>query len=264
MSRFGLSERTAIEAGIYRRASFSQIAKEIGSTARSVSAEIRRNRTLSIAPKFNGKDCRFAAECTRQCVCGDFLCRQECVFCRKIDCRTLCPAYSPLSCVRIQSPPYVCNVCQLRRGCVCDRAYYVATQAHAVAMRRYSESRSKPQTHGDELAALDKLVTPLIKKGQPLTHIYSTHRDKIPVSERTLYRYIDAGMLGVGNLDLRRKVSYRQRRKQKKAIDTITNKKFRETRTYEDFLAYLKKHPGTNYVEMDTVLILPNNLSFSS
>ena len=64
-------------------------------------------------------------------------------------------------------------------------------------MRRYSESRSKPQTHGDELAALDKLVTPLIKKGQPLTHIYSTHRDKIPVSERTLYRYIDAGMLGV-------------------------------------------------------------------
>lgn len=254
MSRFGLSERTAIEAGIYRRASFSQIAKEIGSTARSVSAEIRRNRTLSIAPKFNGKDCRFAAECTRQCVCGDFLCRQECAFCRKIDCRTLCPAYSPLSCMRIQSPPYVCNVCQLRRGCVCDRAYYVATQAHAVAMRRYSESRSKPQTHGDELAALDKLVTPLIKKGQPLTHIYSTHRDKIPVSERTLYRYIDAGMLGVGNLDLRRKVSYRQRRKQKKAIDTITNKKFRETRTYEDFLAYLKKHPGTNYVEMDTVL----------
>ena len=105
-------------------------------------------------------------------------------------------------------------------------------------MRRYSESRSKPQTHGDELAALDKLVTPLIKKkGQPLTHIYSTHRDKIPVSERSLYRYIDAGMLGVGNLDLRRKVSYRQRRKQKKAIDTITNKKFRETRTYEDFLA---------------------------
>ena len=164
------------------------------------------------------------------------------------------PAYSPLSCMRIQSPPYVCNVCQLRRGCVCDRAYYVATQAHAVAMRRYSESRSKPQTHGDELAALDKLVTPLIKKGQPLTHIYSTHRDKIPVSERTLYRYIDAGMLGVENLDLRRKVSYRQRRKQKKAIDTITNKKFRETRTYEDFLAYLTKHPGTNYVEMDTVL----------
>lgn len=233
--RLGLSERVAIEAGIYRRDSLTKIAKDTGISRKSLSKEIRQNRTLAPACKINGKDCRFAAECTRQCVCGDFLCRQECVFCRKIDCRTLCPAYSPLSCMRIQSPPYVCNVCQLRRGCVCDRAYYVATQAHAVAMRRYSESRSKPQTHGDELAALDKLVTPLIKKkGQPLTHIYSTHRDKIPVSERTLYRYIDAGMLGVGNLDLRRKVSYRQRRKQKKAIDTITNKKFRESRTYEE------------------------------
>ncbi len=121
-------------------------------------------------------------------------------------------------------------------------------------MRRYSETRSKPQTQGEDLEALDKLVAPLIKKGQPLTHIYSAHKDQIPVSERTLYRYIDAGLLGVGNLDLRRKVSYRQRRKYKKTIETITNKKFRESRSYEDFLTYLKKHPDTNYVEMDTVI----------
>lgn len=254
MSRFGLSERTAIEAGLYRKASFAQIAKQIGTTAKSVSEEIRRNRTISPGAKFNGKDCRFATECTRQCVCGDVFCRRECVFCRKIDCRTLCSAYAPLSCKKIESPPYVCNTCQLRRGCACDRAYYVATQAHAVAKRRYSETRSKPQTHGEDLEALDKLVAPLIKKGQPLTHIYSAHKDQIPVSERTLYRYIDAGMLGVKNLDLRRKVTYRQRRKQKKAVEIFTDKKIRETRTYDDFLAYLKKHPDTNYVEMDTVI----------
>ena len=40
-------------------------------------------------------------------------------------------------------------------------------------MRRYSEARSKPQTHGEALVSLDKLVAPLIKKGQPLTHIYA-------------------------------------------------------------------------------------------
>ncbi len=97
MSRFGLSERTAIEAGIYRRASFAQIAKEIGTTARSVSEEIRRNRTLSPAAKFNGKDCRFAAECTRQCVCGDRFCRHECVFCRK-------EASSGLLCYGLNTP----------------------------------------------------------------------------------------------------------------------------------------------------------------
>ena len=82
--RLGLSERVAIEAGIYRRDSLTKIAKDTGISRKSLSKEIRQNRTLAPAAKFNGKDCRFAAECTRQCVCGDFLCRQECVFCRKI------------------------------------------------------------------------------------------------------------------------------------------------------------------------------------
>lgn len=104
------------------------------------------------------------------------------------------------------------------------------------------------------MKALDLLVAPLIRKGQPLTHIFSEHKEQIPVSERTLYRYIDAGMLGIGNLDLRRKVGYRQRRKQKEVIEKITNKKFRESRTYEDFLLYMKRHPNINYLEMDTVL----------
>jgi len=254
MSRLGLSERIAIEAGIYRKDSFAQIAKQIGVKARAVSEEIRRNRTLAPAPRFNGKDCRFAAECKRQFVCRDPSCAFECVFCRKFDCTKLCPAYAPLTCKFISSPPYVCNVCQQRRGCTSDRAYYVATQAHAVAMRRFSEARSKPQTQGDELEALDKLVTPLVKKGQPLTHIYSEHREEIPVSERTLYRYIDSGMLGIGNLDLRRKVGYRQRRKYKKIVERINNTKWRENRTYEHFLDYMKKHPKVNYVEMDTVI----------
>ena len=104
--RLGLSERVAIEAGIYRRDSLEKIAKDIGISRKSLSKEIRQNRTFAPAAKFNGKDCRFAAECTRQCVCGDVFCRRECVFCRKIDCSTLCSAYAPLSCKKIESSPY--------------------------------------------------------------------------------------------------------------------------------------------------------------
>lgn len=252
--RLGLSERTAIEAAIYRRESFAEIAKQIGISTKSLSKEIRQNRTMAPAARFNGKDCRFASECTKQFVCKDPSCSRECVFCRRIDCRTFCSAYAPLSCKSIDHPPYVCNVCQRRRGCSCDRAYYVAAQAHAVAMKRYSDARSKPHTQGTELQDLDKLITPLIQKGQPLTHIYATHKEQIPVSERTLYRYIDAGMLGIGNLDLRRKVSYRQRRKHKAVVEKISNKNIRENRTYDDFLEYLRKKPDTNYVEMDTVV----------
>ena len=96
-----------------------------------------------------------------------------------------------------------------------DRAYYIAQQADAMAKRRYSQARSKPQIQREDLAALDALVTPLIKKGQPLTHIYAEHGAELPVSQRTLYNYIDSGKLSVGNLDLRRKVGYRPRKKKK-------------------------------------------------
>lgn len=46
--RLGLSERVAIEAGIYRRDSLEKIAKDIGISRKSLSKEIRQNRTLSV------------------------------------------------------------------------------------------------------------------------------------------------------------------------------------------------------------------------
>lgn len=52
--RLGLSERIAIEAGIYRRDSLAQIAKQIGISRKSLSKEIRQNRTFAPAAKFNG------------------------------------------------------------------------------------------------------------------------------------------------------------------------------------------------------------------
>jgi IS30 family transposase len=124
-----------------------------------------------------------------------------------------------------------------------------------VATRRYSTARSKPQTQGEELKALDKLVAPLIRKGQPLAHICSEHKAELPISERTLYRYIESGILTIGNLDLRRKVGYRPRKKKKKApTEGEKNREYRKNRTYADFVEYLQKHPNTNYVEMDTVV----------
>ena len=78
------------------------------------------------------------------------------------------------------------------------------------------------------------------------------HRDEIKICERSIYNYIEAGELTVCNLDLRRKVKYRKRRKKKEEIKC--NKfNYRQGRTYEDFQHYMEEHPDTPVVEMDTV-----------
>ena len=255
MSHIGFAERVAIEAGLSRHESLAVIAKQINVQPRTVSEEIRKNRTFLRSARYNGKDCKFADECRKRFACGNTRCLRDCVTCEEVDCCSVCSTYSSFSCDLTKKAPYVCNTCNLRRGCKSDKAYYDAKHAHAVATRRYSTARSKPQTQGEELKALDKLVAPLIRKGQPLAHICSEHKAELPISERTLYRYIESGILTIGNLDLRRKVGYRPRKKKKKApTEGEKNREYRKNRTYADFVEYLQKHPNTNYVEMDTVV----------
>lgn len=183
MSRMTLSERVRIEAGINAKKSLKEIAKDINKSPRHVSEEIRKNRTTIKGDHPCGKECRRATGCKRVGLCGKPDCHRRCFTCQEIDCQTVCSAYDDHPCPTLQKPPYVCNVCPIRRKCKADRAYYIAQQADAVARRRYSDARSKPQIRGEALRALDTLVTPLIKKGQPLTHICAAHEDELPVSQ---------------------------------------------------------------------------------
>lgn len=44
-----------------------------------------------------------------------------------------------------------------------------------------------------ELDDLDRLISPLLKQGQPLNHIYATHEDEIVCSKRSIYHYLEQG-----------------------------------------------------------------------
>ena len=70
-------------------------------------------------------------------------------------------------------------------------------------------------------------------------------------SDKTIYKLIDLGLLKVRNIDLPRKVRFRQRRK--KTTIYKVDKNCLVGRTYEDFLEYLKNNPDTPIVQMDTV-----------
>lgn len=70
-------------------------------------------------------------------------------------------------------------------------------------------------------------------------------------SEKTIYKLIDLGLLEIKNIDLPKKVRFRQRNK--KTTVYKVDKNCLEGRRYEDFLDYMEKHSDTPVVEMDTV-----------
>ena len=100
-----------------------------------------------------------------------------------------------------------------------------------------------------ELCTLDKIISPLIKQGQSISHIHKMN--DLSCSKATLYNYLDKNCFSVGPLDLPRKVKLKKRKSSKKK--EIKETKARAGRTYEDFRLYLEQHPELSIVEMDTV-----------
>ena len=152
MTRITLSDRTAIEAGIYARQSLTEIAAKIGKTTIAVSREIRKNCTQVRGIHPHGNECHFAFNCKRKHLCGEQNCERNCVHCKTVDCRTLCQRFSNSPCKQLSKPPYVCNVCTSRRVCKADRAYYIAAQTRlqnggtptAAEVHSWTKKKSQP------------------------------------------------------------------------------------------------------------------------
>lgn len=87
-------------------------------------------------------------------------------------------------------------------------------------------------------------------KGQPLSHIFANHLEDIPCSIRTIYRYVDLGYLSVKNIDMRRIVRYKPR---KKTAISRANPQKKIGHTYEHFMEFTAKNPDSRIVEMDLV-----------
>ena len=249
-----ITDRYDIEIGVSMRHSFKQIAEEIGRHPSTISREILENRTFIRGSFLMGNDCRKVMNCyNKRHMCGDTICHRRCIGCIKWDCRRHCSGYVSRHCTRIEKPPYVCNNCFDKRHCNLNRYIYSAKYAQIDSDARRSRSRQGIHSTKAEIEDLNELLVPRLKSGQPLAHIYESHKDEIPVSLRTLYNYVEQGELQVKNIDLRRKVRYRKRRKRR---DPSTfQQEYRKGRTYEDFQFYMRKDKKQSpYVEMDTII----------
>ena len=249
-----INDRLYIESALDTGISFKDISRFLCKDPTTISKEVLRHRRVNTWNRgsFNNPHnfcihrfrCKKTNACSKLIIC-DTMCR-SCIKCNRV-----CPRFEPECCDRIDRAPYVCNGCSRPRHlCTIQTKYeYDAKAAQRLYEELRTSSREGLNVSGSRLRSIDKVVLPLITQGQSPYMIVTNHPE-LGLSVRTLYRYIDLGVLLSRNIDLKRKVKFKLRKSDVKK--QIVNRAVFQGRTYDDFKAL-----GLSieeFVEMDTVL----------
>jgi IS30 family transposase len=246
-----LSERILMEQKLNQRSSLKAIGRDLGRDCKTISNEVKNHRIFRKTGGYgrNFNDCLNRLGCPETEMCQKDGCKKKCCFCGQ--CYTHCPVYKKEICALIGKVPYVCNGCAAKQKCTLEKAFYQAKSAQAECETIRSETQSGIVIDATEAKRIDDIISPLVRKGQSIHHIFATHADEIMLSEKTIYNYYDRGVFSTKNIDLPRKVRYRPRKSRHDAIKQ--DKSCRIGRTYNDYLTFLQTHPDTPIVQMDTV-----------
>ena len=247
-----LQERYEIQHALDERQTFTQIGSNIGKDPSTIAKEVRNHFTVveSGGHGFPFNPCINRRKCDVFNLCGDRTkCRvSKCSLCK--GCYNHCTDFEEEQCPMLDKPPYVCNGCPNRSGCTLRKHTYSALSANKESVAVRTESRQGISLTPDEVARIDKVITPLVKQGQSIHHICANNADIIMVDEKTIYNYIDKCIFSFSPIDLPRKVRYRPR---KKHNPLKLDKHCYEGRTFNDFQAFMEQNPDTPIVEMDSV-----------
>jgi len=249
-NRLDFDKRCSIEKFLNAGMSFSWIANETGLPLSTISREVKRNRRDDGYTKHRAVTplCKHRRNCQVRGLCKDKKCRRrKCSTCEFILCTNLCSYFERDVCTRIERAPYVCNGCVANSGCILHRYRYDAKCAQKSADSRLKDSRSGINCTEEDFERIISIVKPLLKQGLGLDAIWCAHKDEIMISKRTFYRWADLG-LGICNMDLPKKVSYRPRKKN----NVQTPRPDLEGRTYKDFCD-LSEEVKTSAFEMDCI-----------
>ena len=251
-----LTDRTYIEQELVRGSSFTDIGLSLGKDPSTIAKEVKLHYEVRQPTKCaqGCSNCTKYNVCNKQYLCGNTNCKRPCKRCSIFRRHSICPDEVPRTCNVPFKPPYVCNGCTELQTCHLEKHLYRARTAQAEYEATLVKSRVGINMTPEELAELDSLISPLIKRGQPLSHIFAVHADEIPVCRRTLYNYLDQRVFEARNIDLHRRVRYKKRRKKHNGTrDKNFLQMYRNKRTYKDFEFYMKHHPDASIVELDTV-----------
>lgn len=182
-ARLTRAERNSIERMLDRGESCRAIARELGRSPSTVSDEVARHRYVSSPKSMAGEPA---------------------------------PEGIGEACPRLAGWPRCCNGCAKRGGYGCNRrpkAFYRAKLAQGAADRELSEARRGLDEDEASMGRKLAVIKGAISRGLSPAQVSACYGGELGVSQSTVYRWVDAGYGGMTNLELRRKVGYRKRRR---------------------------------------------------
>lgn len=240
-------ERVRIETLLEEEVSVRYIAERLDRSPSTISREIKKHTKAKTPGRCY--DCMYFHDCTARNVCGTHCsCTKKCKNCARA--KTYCPDYVQTFCDRLETAPlHLCNGCHKQHVCHFEQFLYSSETAQKEYLTGLSDSRSGFDLTGEQLDHIDRLVSPLIKRGQSVYHIVQTNRENLSVSESSVRRLIKASELEVRDIDLRDAVRRRPRKRKKRHPESPAAKK---GHLYQDYQEYIKGQ-DISTVQMDCV-----------
>ena len=233
-------ERKIIETGAEHGCTQKSIADTIGKQKSTVGKEIKLHREQTYK-------CALPVECAiyRTCRPGG-----TCI-------GASCSKYVPFKCNRRDHSPGVCNGCKKTQSCRFNKFRYNAVKAQAQYEETLKDSRTGVNLTSQEAKEIAVTIAPLLAQGQSPYTILANHPE-LKISERTLYSYIEGGILhyagpGVTVMDLRRQVSRKQQSKTEPLLKKREDRSYLKGRSYQDYKSFREQNPHLPVVQMDTV-----------
>lgn len=217
-------QRDIIQYMIDKKYSFTEIGNAIQKDRTSISKEIKRNRYL------------------KSFTCSD-----------PFDIKAILNAVN--DCQKLSKVPYICNTCSSKGGCRKNKLYYQSNIADNHYKANLILSRQGIDITPEIIDEIEHSIVPLIKKKkQSINQVYINHSDILYFSKPTFYKYIHIGVLSLSDLDLPKKVQYKERKKDNSEKENKRSLAILKGRNYDDYLAFISKHTKMNICQMDTVI----------
>ena len=251
---FTYEDRLNLQKKLKESMSIKAIATDLGKNPTTISREIKKysSEIATGYPGYPFNECKNRFNCRNKNICGKDCSRKATQYCKLCPyCNEHCKDFVREVCTARFRPPYVCNGCEKIGKCSLLKSIYDAEHAHIKAHNVISESRSGLCVSEEEIARLNAIITPLVNNGQSVHQIYVEHENELMCSEKTIYNYIDACLFDVRNIDLPRKVKFRERYKKP---EFKVDKGCRIGRNYQEYLKFKEKNPDLAEVQMDSVM----------